>query len=220
VSRRVRTALGIVLGLFVRVYLKTLRLHVEMDPALDAGDRSPWVLCFWHGEQVPLLCWRRRRPTVALVSHSADGQLQAQILRWQGLGVERGSTSRGGARGLLRIVRRLRRGHDGAFAVDGPRGPLHAVSPGARLAAARSRGTLVPMGSYAARGLTLGRSWDQLRLPRPFSRVHVRLGAPLAADTAAASLAVAIERCSDLARSDARMLASRRHALLRHAERA
>src|SRR5262249_18810368 len=106
-----RAALGTALGAMARLYLATLRARVILDPALDLGDPRPFVLCFWHGDQMPLFRWKRRRPTVALVSLSPDGQMQARALRWQGLAVERGSTSRAGARGLVAIVRRLRARH-------------------------------------------------------------------------------------------------------------
>ncbi len=215
-----RSLLGLALGVFVRLYLTTLRVTVRADPALDPSDPSPWVLCFWHGDQLPLLCYRRRRPTVALVSHSADGQMQAVALRIQGLRVERGSSSRGGARGLVAIVRRLARGEDAAFALDGPKGPRFAVLPGARAAARLSSGVLVPMGSAAPRGITLERAWDRFRIPLPFSRVAVRLGAPLPATVSDSELADAIARASELASHDVCVLGSARNAVLRGARRA
>src|SRR4030095_8653391 len=99
--------------IFARAYLATLRLSVEVDPSLDTRDPRPWVLCFWHGEQLPLLLWKRRRATVALVSHSLDGELQAHALPAFGLRVERGSSSRGGARGLRAIVAGVQGGEGG-----------------------------------------------------------------------------------------------------------
>src|SRR5262249_22619489 len=132
VKRAVYAALGVVVGVLARLYLRTLRFSLTADHALAAGDSRPWVLCFWHGDQLPLLLWPRRRATVTLVSYSLDGELQAHALPVFGLRIERGSTSRGGARGLAAIVRRLKAGEDAAFALDGPRGPRFCVSPGAR----------------------------------------------------------------------------------------
>jgi lysophospholipid acyltransferase (LPLAT)-like uncharacterized protein len=175
------------------------------------------VLCFWHGDQFALLRWRRRRPTVALVSHSHDGQMQARALRIQGLLVERGSSSRGGSQGLRAIVRHLRAGHDAAFAVDGPRGPRFAVAPGACTAVELAEGRLVPMGSAAAHGITLQKTWDQFRIPLPFSRVAVWLGAPLEASARPADLGAAVAQASAGALT---MLGSPDDALLRHARRA
>jgi lysophospholipid acyltransferase (LPLAT)-like uncharacterized protein len=215
-----RSAIGLALGLFVRLYLASLRVSVHADPALDRTDIRPWVLCFWHGEQLALLRFRRRRSTVALVSHSADGQLQSGALAMQGLRVERGSSSRGGARGLIAIVRRLLRGEDAAFALDGPKGPRCTVHPGAGAAARLAAGVLIPMGSAAPRGITLARAWDRFRIPLPFSRVAVRLGAPLSASVSDEELGRAVARASELAWHDMRVLGSARNAVLRRTRRA
>lgn len=163
------------------MWLATLRVNVVIDPRAAsalAGGR-PLVLAFFHGTQFALLAWRRRRRTAALVSLSSDGDIQAKALAVQGLGVVRGSTSRGGVRGLAALIRRLRSKEDAAFAVDGPRGPRGAAKPGAVVAARATSALLVPMGSAMESGRRLERAWDRFELPRPFSRVVVVLGAPL-----------------------------------------
>src|SRR3954452_14158655 len=121
-----RRVLGVLLGLTARAWLATLRLTLILDPALDATSVSkrPWSLAFWHGQQFALLRWRRRRATVALVSLSRDGEIQAAALPRVGMAIERGSSSRGGVAGLKAIVRRLRRQDlDAPLPVDGPKGP-------------------------------------------------------------------------------------------------
>lgn len=178
-----RVLLGIVVGLVARVWLATLRVRLVLHPALErVGDR-PWVLAFWHGTQWPLLAWRGRRRTVVLVSLSRDGAMQARALALQGLSVVRGSSSRGGARGLARIVRALKLGGvDAAFAVDGPRGPLGVVKGGAVMAARATGAVLVPSTGVTRRGLVLERAWDRFAIAWPFSRVDVVLGAPIEPD--------------------------------------
>lgn len=198
--------LGFLVGAVAWLWLKSLRLTVLIDDALDMGDPRPFVLSFFHGEQFALLAWPRRRKTVALVSLSRDGELQSRALRVVGMRVERGSTSRGGARGLAAIVRRLRRGEDAAFAVDGPRGPRFHVSPGAIAAAKACGGSLVPMGSAMAKGFVFEKAWDHFALPRPFSRVVVCLGPPLPPTSSPAALGAAIERASALASAHLRVL--------------
>lgn len=188
-----RALLGIMLGIVARLWLATLRMRLVVHPELARCGDVPWVLSFFHGTQWPLLAWRRRRPTLVMVSHSADGSMQARALALLGFRVVRGSSSRGGARGLAAIVRALRRGGvDAAFAVDGPRGPYGEVKPGAALAAARSGGVLVPMGSAVARGKTFARAWDRFVLAWPFSRVTVVLGAPIDAGAGPEALQNAI----------------------------
>jgi lysophospholipid acyltransferase (LPLAT)-like uncharacterized protein len=181
----IRSLLGIVLGVVARLWLATLRMQLVVHPELARYADVPWVLSFFHGTQWPLLAWRRRRPTLVMVSHSADGAMQARALGLLGFRVVRGSSSRGGARGLAAIVRAMRRGGvDAAFAVDGPRGPYGEVKPGAALAAAHAGGVLVPMGSAVEGGRTFTRAWDRFVLAWPFARVTVVLGAPVEASEA------------------------------------
>lgn len=202
-----RALLGTLLGIVARAWLWSLRLELEVHPALEGVQDRPWVLSFFHGTQWPLLAWARRRPTLVMVSHSADGQLQARALGLLGFLVVRGSSSRGGARGLAAIVRGLKRyTTDAAFAVDGPRGPYGVPKAGALVAARRSGGVLVPMGSAIGSGKTFTRAWDRFALAWPFTRVAVVMGAPLEAREVgseaddADALAVAIRDANDQAR--------------------
>lgn len=187
-----RPLLGFVLGAVARLWLATLRVRLVVHPDLERCADVPWVLAFFHGTQWPLLAWRRRRPTLVMVSHSRDGSMQARALGLLGFLVVRGSSSRGGARGLAAIVRRMKhRDADAAFAVDGPRGPYGTVAPGAALAASRAGGVLVPMGSAMTRGKTFTRAWDRFALAWPFTRVAVVLGRPVVAEGADVGLRLA-----------------------------
>ncbi|MDF2697982.1 MAG: putative lipoprotein [Labilithrix sp.] len=175
-----RAVLGAILGVVARLWLMTLRVELVVSPALDAVRDRPWVLAFLHGKQWPLLAWKRRRRTAVMVSLSADGQIQSRALSVLGFTVVRGSSSRGGARGLASIVRKLEGGeHDAAFAVDGPRGPYGVPKPGVFLAARRADAVLVPMGSAIVGAKTFARAWDRFALAWPFARVSVVLGPPV-----------------------------------------
>lgn len=180
--KAVRALLGYLLGALARLWLMTLRLELHVHPSLAAvaTDERPWVLAFFHGKQWPLLAWKRRRPTVVLVSLSKDGDIQTRALSTLGFTIVRGSSSRGGARGLAAIVRRLKAGgHDAAFAVDGPRGPYGVAKPGVLLAARAAGALVVPMGSAVRGAKIFARAWDRFELAWPFSRVSVVLDAPV-----------------------------------------
>ena len=172
--------LGIALGLVARLWLATLRVRVVEHPALADVRGRPWVLAFWHGTQWPLLAWHRRRRTVVLVSLSRDGAMQARALTILGFSVVRGSSSRGGARGLAALVRAMKRwAADAAFAVDGPRGPCGVAKAGAVVAARAAGGLIVPMAGAIRQGVVLRRTWDRFALAWPFTRVEVVLGQPI-----------------------------------------
>jgi lysophospholipid acyltransferase (LPLAT)-like uncharacterized protein len=175
-----RAVAGTLLGLVVQFWIGSLRLRVVAHPELEAARTRPWVLAFWHGTQLPLLAWRRRRTTVVLVSLSRDGGTQARVLALNGLRVVRGSSSLGGVRGLVALIREMKRhAADAAFAVDGPHGPRGVAKPGAVLAARATGGVVVPMTSVVHRGTVLHKAWDKFTLAWPFSRVDVVLGRPI-----------------------------------------
>jgi len=146
---------------------------------------------FWHGRQLLLYAFRRPRGYVVMVSHSRDGELQAAALRHFGARPVRGSSSRGGAAGLLRLAREIRAGHDALVAADGPRGPVYCLKPGALVLARSAGAALVPLAAAARRRWVLRRAWDRFRIPWPGTRVMVVIGEPLAVPPDARGAALA-----------------------------
>jgi hypothetical protein len=180
---------GAVLGFVVRIWVRTLRVRVDVAAGVDLVAEHP-VFAFFHGQQMALLAARPHGLTVVLVSHSKDGEVQAGVLGALGFSVVRGSSTRGGARGLAEVVGLLRRGACAAFAVDGPRGPLGVAKGGAALAAGSSGASLLPVAAAARRAVVLSRAWDRFEIPLPFTGVVVVVGAPVSADAARSCPAV------------------------------
>jgi len=161
-----------VLAWIVRLWVATLRLRCHGQP--PAG---PVVLAFWHGDQLALLGGLPRdRPWVTLTSLSADGTLQAEVMRRLGIAAVRGSSSRGGATGALGLVRALRRGSGTLVACDGPRGPRNVAKPGAAFVAHAAGVPLVAVGVAVERALRARRAWDAFCVPLPWTRVQVVIG--------------------------------------------
>jgi len=195
-----RALVGTLLGLIVWLWVRTLRVRVIDRTGAARDHDGPWILAFWHGTQVPLLAWKRRRRTAVMVSWSRDGELQTRVMARAGMHVVRGSSSRGGARGLVAMVRALREHpFDAAFAVDGPRGPRGTVQPGALACARHARGLLVPIGSAATPAKILTRAWDRMALPLPFARAVVVVGPAMRPDVSEGELAAAIDETNALA---------------------
>ena len=178
---------------FIRILRRTWRVRVVTESPLPNDRRR--IYCFWHGNQAALFAYRQSRPIVVLSSLSQDGTLQAGILARLGYVVRRGSSSRSGAAGLKAMIRCIREGCDGAFAVDGPRGPYHRAKPGAMEAAKQSGALIVPVSSRASGVWVFQHSWDKYALPKPFATVTIRLGKSLhAADVSVNQLTALIDR--------------------------
>lgn len=172
-QRWLRRVLGAWLGFLVRVWARTWRVHW-----IDALPSERAVYAFWHGQQMALVAARRGTPLTTLVSLSRDGELQASVMRRLGLQVVRGSSSSGGARGLRGMIRAVRAGSDAAFAVDGPRGPVHRAKRGVLVVAERARARIVPLASAARRTWVLQGAWDRFEIPLPFTTITIAVGAP------------------------------------------
>jgi lysophospholipid acyltransferase (LPLAT)-like uncharacterized protein len=161
----------------IRVLAATWRYRVENDQELHAARSAGRRVIFipWHGELLPLI-WHHRSQNIALVvSEHRDGEIIARIAETLGYATVRGSSSRGGSRALIGLMRELEAGRDAAVTPDGPRGPAHVFAPGAAIAAQRTGALLVPIRAAASRAWRL-KSWDRFLIPKPFARVTVRYG--------------------------------------------
>lgn len=155
----------------------------HIDALLAEG--KPIIPCYWHGMQ--LFCARyvmdlqeRGLKVGFLISPSVSGEAAAMLARSLGAEVVRGSPTRTGGQALRDLYLIVNRdGVSPVITVDGPKGPAEVVKNGAVLLARLTRAPMVPMAYAAAPSWTLG-TWDRFVLPRPFARVVVVIGEPLA----------------------------------------
>jgi lysophospholipid acyltransferase (LPLAT)-like uncharacterized protein len=147
--------------------------HVE---SIHAKGLHP-IHSFWHGRILPLSIHFRDRGIVVITSENFDGEWIARIIHKMGFGTARGSTSRGGAKALLKLVRDVK-SKGVAFTLDGPRGPREVAQPGAVWLAKATGNPLLPFHGEVSSGWTLN-SWDGTVIPKPFATVAVVIAEPL-----------------------------------------
>ena len=145
--------------------------------AIQAAGRQP-VMAFWHGRILHATWYFRRRGIVVMISENFDGEWIGRLIEKFGYRTARGSTSRGGARALVRMRRLAVEGAPTGFAVDGPRGPARSVQPGAVWLASVTGYPMLPFHSEADRYWT-ARSWDGTQVPKPFARAAMVVGQPI-----------------------------------------
>jgi lysophospholipid acyltransferase (LPLAT)-like uncharacterized protein len=154
----------------------TLRYSISWeDPPSppDATYERPVIYCFWH-RAVFAGAWLWRNVGAAvMVSRSFDGEFIARTIEKLGFVAVRGSSSRGGAQGLLGLKSQLEQGNPVVFTIDGPRGPKFVAKPGPVLL---SRMTALPMVAFyvAVDDPWVLNTWDSLIIPKPFSKALVR----------------------------------------------
>jgi lysophospholipid acyltransferase (LPLAT)-like uncharacterized protein len=163
--------------LAIAVIGSTLRYSVSWeDESAPPGAtfEQPAIYSFWHRAVFPASWMWRKLRIVVMVSRSFDGEYIARIIERLGFGAVRGSSSRGGAGALLGMKDEIERGASVAFTIDGPRGPKYVSKPGP---VALAKATGLPMAAFYV-ALTNGwvlKTWDQMMIPKPFSRALVRV---------------------------------------------
>lgn len=158
----------------------TLRWRVEglhHLEAIRASGRQP-VMAFWHGRILPATFYFRRRGIVVITSENFDGEWIARIIERFGYGTARGSTSRGGKKAMLQLVRDMKEGRAAGFTLDGPRGPARVAQAGAIWLARTTGNPVLPFHLEASSHWSL-RSWDRTQIPKPFSTVALVVGEPM-----------------------------------------
>jgi lysophospholipid acyltransferase (LPLAT)-like uncharacterized protein len=181
-----------VLGPLVSALARTWRvetLHEEHWRGLVEA-KQPHVFLLWHDALLPLLWRHRGRGVTIVVSEAQDGQYLAEYARRIGYREARGSSTRGGVRALIGVVKVLRAGGVAAFTPDGPRGPRREFKGGVLLAAQRGGATVLPLHAGANRAWRLA-SWDRFLVPKPFARVRIAYGTPFEVGPGEAGIAAA-----------------------------
>jgi len=164
----------------LRMLLGSLRVTVSGEEERNAAveEHGSVVFCTWHNQLLYPTYHERHTDGAAVISQHADGELIARVVKRLGPGVVRGSTTRGGARALVKLVRLARDGKCVALTPDGPRGPRYVVQPGAVYIAQKAGIPVVPI-AFASERYWEFRSWDRFRVPKPFSRAHLVYGEPI-----------------------------------------
>ena len=174
---------GAVGPLLLRALGATWRVRFRNQCVVDrihASGRGI-VFAFWHGTLLPLEYACRGRGIQVLSSLHRDGEISARLMTSLGYGVVRGSSTRGSARGLMRMLARATEGRDLAITPDGPTGPARSVKRGIFYLSERSGAPIVPVGVGVSRAKRLS-SWDSFTVPLPFATVAVVYGEPIEPD--------------------------------------
>lgn len=180
--RKRNELVGRLLGRVLRLLGSTLRVavmgaeHIRDAEAMARQGRGSLFLV-WHGSLIIPAILTRDRGYSVLISPSADGGMAAAAMQTLGWQVQRGSPFAGGAMGARGILRILRTGAVVAITPDGPRGPARELPDNLLRLVQSANCDIYPVG--AATGGAQLKTWDKLKVPTPFSRAAMVVGAPL-----------------------------------------
>ena len=156
----------------------------DIADRIVADKETVYAPCYWH--QHHILCsnllrrWINRGFRACfLVSASVDGEVPARVARAWGAEVIRGSANQTGALALRDMQQMMKNGYSIVTTADGPNGPKYEFKPGAVLMARIGGVPMVPVACAAEWAWYLDR-WDSFMIPKPFSRIVLAIGEPIA----------------------------------------
>lgn len=155
---------------------KQTELGREYREALEKDGQV--LIALWHGRSAAAAPFFGQDETAVLVSSSEDGKVATTILSELGYEIIRGSSSKGGVRALREMMSALNSGKHVALTPDGPRGPMHAMSPGVGFLSRATATPILPVGIAVDKWWELS-SWDHYTIPKPNAHIVCAYGEPL-----------------------------------------
>jgi lysophospholipid acyltransferase (LPLAT)-like uncharacterized protein len=166
--------------LLIRLIGLTMRYETEGWENFEAivnADKLP-IYSFWHDRIFAGTYFFRDSGIVVITSQSKDGEYIARFIKRLGYGAIRGSSTRGGTKALVEMIRAMKQGLPMAFSLDGPKGPRYKAKPGAPLLAKKTGNPLMPFVAECRHFFRL-KSWDRMQIPYPFTKVRVIIAEPI-----------------------------------------
>lgn len=173
----------------INLLMMTCKMRVEGEKTFcTTAEKEKTFLLLWHNRLL-IMPWvlsfiAPQFTYAALVSNSKDGRMLNKVIHSypQGRTILVPHNRRYEA--LRALIQRINEKKDiVVITPDGPRGPIYEMKPGAALAAIET-GAHVFCLSWEASHYWELKTWDKMRIPKPFSTITLRFSPPSIFDPA------------------------------------
>ena len=176
----------------ISLILCTCKIRVQgLQSLVEVASVQSCILMLWHNRLMLMPYFGNRFAAqfsyTAAVSSSLDGEILVAVARSYPNGDAIRISRRAPFPGLRSMVSRLKESPSIlVYTPDGPRGPRYHVKSGIVLAATNAEAPILPF-TWQASSYWEFKTWDGLRLPKPFSTIDFKIGKPVpfAVDAAA-----------------------------------
>jgi len=168
--------------LILFIIFLTCRWKIYNIDALKNARQNPRpvLLCCWHSRFVLVSRYFKKisLPVWAISSTHRDSEIMASILYKWGFQLIKGSSTRGW-RNVLKSMMHLYKNNDSIIAItnDGPKGPPHVAKQGSISLAIKKKVQIIAVSGTASQYYSLP-SWDQTKIPKLFSTIHIQFSRP------------------------------------------
>lgn len=169
--------------MIMRLLLKTCRIKIHgLEAFKQTAATSPCILMLWHRHLlvIPeiLNSYAGQFVYTAFISKSRDGDPLALLAQSYQNGRALRVPHNGRHLALNQLIESVvGRKEIAIITPDGPRGPNGIVKPGIVFAARETGARIVPF-SWKANTYWQLKTWDQMKIPKPFTTLEVTFGPP------------------------------------------
>lgn len=169
---------------FLKLLLLTCKFRVSgAEHIRSSAKRGSTIIMFWHSGLVligpSILKAAKEFIYCAFISNSKDGDIISEYTTSYSIGRSIRVPHDAKDFALKNLISRLKMKKEIAIITpDGPRGPSCVVKPGIAIAAKETNAAIIPFTWSADRYWEL-KTWDKMRIPKPFSTIQAKFEAPL-----------------------------------------
>jgi lysophospholipid acyltransferase (LPLAT)-like uncharacterized protein len=165
----------------IHLVIKSCQLKITGFEVIEEfrKRKTPIIYIYWHKHIFVTIYRFKKTGACPLISLSEDGELVSQIAIEFGMRPVRGSSSRGGARAFLALINAIKENNSEVLiTADGPKGPPQQIKDGTIRLAQRTNSVIIPICWYSNREKIFKKTWDQFKIPLPFSKITYAYGTP------------------------------------------
>ena len=167
----------------MRLILLTCRIELQgFEQFIKNASKGKCILMLWHNRiAIAPEILIRYTPFYfsPVISNSRDGEFLAILIGSYKVGkiIRVSHDSRHEA--MHQLINHLNNSEEiVVITPDGPRGPRHVMKPGIAYAAKKANAAVIPV-SWTATKFWQLKTWDQMMIPKPFSKIRFVIGWPI-----------------------------------------
>lgn len=189
-----------ILSALYRLIGPTLRIDTTALTSINTIKKknlTPALFAVWHDETFVCFYHYRNRQVGFLREASLNGEILASVAKSLGyvdFAVTDNANDRQTIKATIQFIKYLQDGHDGVFAIDGPRGPYHKAKPGILYIAEKAKVTVIALKVKYSHAMRFWWRWDKYLIPLPFSRCTITVTEIQKARAATGDPAAALEQ--------------------------
>ena len=167
---------------YIKILFKTYRLETKYNYKFEKPlNQINGVFYFWQQNVIPVLFFffKNKSTGHCIISPSDDGKIIGFIAQKFGFKIIYFSAYKKSLKAIRQSLEVLEVNKRLAIAGDGSRGPAFKLQRGVIYLASKSKTPLIFLDCKSKLAITFNKIWSKFQLPMPFSKIVVKVNAPV-----------------------------------------